>query len=80
MEPPPDTLAGWSDDLPAIASRRSARRGKEWAAYYDDLQQAFARMPDALSGRKVVLDSSGELRPALGIDGTARDVTLFFLA
>ncbi|WP_405140685.1 hypothetical protein OG589_27430 [Sphaerisporangium sp. NBC_01403] len=67
MRPPLEVVADWAERVAARmrpASETEAFRA--WADFYDDLEQAFRHKPDALHGRKIILDRDGDLRPALG--------------
>ena len=48
-----------------------------WAAFYDDIRQAFESDPTALRGRRVILDHAGRTQRALGGTPPAQP-TLFF--
>lgn len=81
MNPSPATSAGWVESFaerlkPAGELLPSPR----WPGFYDDIAQAFADHPEALRGRRIILDQEGRLRPALGGEATAdkSKQTIFF--
>lgn len=86
MHANPQQRAAWAENvagrLPLPPSGRTAITGharwaQRWAAFYDDLHQAFAHDPAALRGMRIVLDHAGKVQRALGSDPPTAP-TLFF--
>src|SRR5207245_8133955 len=86
MHANPKQRAAWAENvagrLPLAPSGRAAVTGParwalRWAAFYDDLHQAFADDPAALRGMRIVLDHAGKVQRALGSDPPTAP-TLFF--
>ncbi|PPA60419.1 sacsin N-terminal ATP-binding-like domain-containing protein [Micromonospora chalcea] len=81
MSPSPEVIASWAEQV-AAQMRSTGHAGIQpaWSGFYDDLEQAFRAAPDAIRGKKLILDQDGELQPTLGEPAQPgkRERTVFF--
>jgi hypothetical protein len=69
MRPGGSVLAEWTEKLAAdllVHSKRGRFEPEVWATFYDELALAFTGGPEALAGRRLILDADLTLQRALG--------------
>lgn len=75
--PTPPQVAEWVAQAALISSRRKFRPGW-WEDYYADVASLFERSPDALYGRRILLDAEGHLRAGGPRKGRGLPTGVFF--
>jgi len=72
------TLADWVEQLAVDLARQV--KPEEWDGFYEDVATLFAKAPETLNGRAILLDQDGKVRPCgrAAAKGSKPHPTVFF--